>query len=132
MKTNTVLYPTLFTEYHENNEHYFVVTSPDIKGMVTDGADMLDAMNHAIDAIATMFDGQKEYPTATDPSRWSVESNQRIVYIPVDMLAWYRNNSKTVRRNVSIPEWLNNYANENGINVSQFLTKALEAEVEFN
>jgi predicted RNase H-like HicB family nuclease len=130
MKSNVELYPTIFTEYKDESGHYFVVTSPDIQGLVTDGEDIKTAVTHAIDAIATLFDGRKEFPEPTDPADWQLARNQRIAYIPVDMITWYHNNSRTVRRNVTLPEWLNNYANENNINVSQFLTKALEAEVE--
>ena len=41
------------------------------------------------------------------------------------MTRWQAKHGKTVRRNVTIPEGLNNWAKENSINVSQVVTEAL-------
>ena len=38
--------------------------------------------------------------------------------------------SKKVRKNVTIPEWLNNLAEENKLNFSQVLTEALESKLQ--
>jgi post-segregation antitoxin (ccd killing protein) len=39
------------------------------------------------------------------------------------------NDMRTVRRNVSLPQWLNVRAEKSGINVSAVLQKALKAEL---
>lgn len=69
MKEKILIYPVILTECDDEAGHYYGISSPNIKGMVTDG--------------------------------------------------------KTVRRNISLPEELNNWAKENNINVSQVTTNVL-------
>ena len=46
------------------------------------------------------------------------------------MAAYMRKyHSKKVRKNVTIPEWLNDLAEENNLNFSQVLTEALELKL---
>ncbi|TLQ51872.1 type II toxin-antitoxin system HicB family antitoxin [Lacticaseibacillus casei] len=84
IKSSVLVYPTIFTEFNDEDGHYFTVTSPNIKGMVTEGTTREEAAIEAVDAIATMLDGEP-YPPVQDPSNWSLAANQSIVYITVDM-----------------------------------------------
>lgn len=59
-------------------------------------------------------------------SNWEVKDNERIVYVSVDMTAWLKANSKTVRKTITVPEYLSDLAKDNGINVSAVATRALE------
>lgn len=119
-----LIYPVLISEFNDDG-HYFVVTSPNIKGMVTQGDTAEEAIYWAEDAIATMLDGT-EYPEPQDPSDWEVKDNERIVYVSVDMTAWLKANSKTIRKTITVPEYLSDLAKDNGINVSAVATHALE------
>lgn len=47
------------------------------------------------------------------------------MWVTVNMAKWLNQYGKTVRRNISLPEELNNWAKENNINVSQVTTNAL-------
>ena len=47
------------------------------------------------------------------------------MWVTVNMAKWLNQYGKTVRRNISLPEGLNNWAKENNINVSQVTTNAL-------
>jgi predicted RNase H-like HicB family nuclease len=89
MHDEILIYPTVFTEHHDEDGHYFVVTSPNIPGMVTEGTTRQQAVTEAIDAIATMLDGEK-YPSVQDPGQWILKKNETIVYVPVNMTQWYR------------------------------------------
>ncbi|BAN75088.1 MULTISPECIES: type II toxin-antitoxin system HicB family antitoxin [Lacticaseibacillus] len=84
IKSPVLVYPTIFTEFNDEDGHYFTVTSPNIKGMVTEGTTREEAATEAVDAIATMLDGEP-YPPVQDPSNWSLAANQSIVYITIDM-----------------------------------------------
>ena len=123
MKQEILAYPVIFTEYNDDG-HYYVVTSPNIKGMVTDGDTIAEALFHAEDAMATMLDGS-DYPEVQDPKSWVLKDNQQVSWVTVNMTKWKNRYGKTVRRNISIPEGLNNWAKENKINVSQVTTNAL-------
>lgn len=124
MNKNTLIYPVIVTECNDETGHYFSVVSPNIKGMVTDGATLSEAMVHAEDAIATMIADTK-YPKVQDPRKWNLEKDDFIMWVPVNMDKWLDQNQKTVRRNISIPEGLNNWAKKNKINVSKVATDAL-------
>lgn len=128
MKNNVLAYPIILTEYNDESGHYYVVTSPNIDGLVTDGKTIAKALIHAEDAIATILDATgKKQIEVQDPTKWKLEPNQQVSWVRVDMDKWLsKHDQKTVRRNVTIPEGLNNWAKENRINVSQVVTNALK------
>ena len=124
-----LVYPIIATEYNDEDGHYFVGTSPNIKGMVTQGDSMADLAYQAEDAIATMLDGEK-YPEPQDASKWELEANQKVIYISVDMEKWLKQNTQTVRRTITVPQYLNDLAKERKLNVSRIATDALKAELD--
>ena len=124
MKQEILSYPVILTEYNDESGHYYVVTSPNIQGLVADGETIAEALYEASDAIATILDGE-EYPKEQDPKKWNLKQNQQTSWVNVNMTRWQAKHGKTVRRNVTIPEGLNNWAKENSINVSQVVTEAL-------
>ena len=123
-----LIYPVIISEYHDDG-HYYVATSPNIPGMVTQGDTFSDAAYWAEDAITTMLDGQASYPKVQDPRSWDLKSNDRLVYITVDLDKWLHKNSKTIKKTITVPEYLSVMAKEQNINVSQLTTKALKAEL---
>ncbi|MBS9337947.1 antitoxin HicB [Fructobacillus sp. S1-1] len=126
------MYPVIMTEYKDEDGRVVTVYSPNIPGMHTEGKDFNEAAYWAVDAIATMLDGKKEYPEVMDAGAWELQDNERIAYIPVNMAHWYRENmSQTVRRSVTVPKYLNVLANEEKINVSQVLSEALAQRLGF-
>ncbi|WP_040468803.1 type II toxin-antitoxin system HicB family antitoxin [Limosilactobacillus gastricus] len=124
MQKQILIYPVILTECNDESGHYYGVSSPNIKGMVTDGKTMTEAILHAEDAIATMIAGTK-YPTVEDPTKWHLGPNDSIMWVTINMAKWLNQYGKTVRKNITIPEELNNWAKENKINVSQVTTQAL-------
>lgn len=124
MKQEVLSYPVILTEYNDESGHYYVVTSPNIQGLVADGETIAEALYETSDAIATLLDGE-EYPKVQDPKKWKLNDNQQTSWVNVNMTRWQAKHGKTVRRNVTIPEGLNKWAKENSINVSQVVTKAL-------
>lgn len=124
-----LVYPIIATEHNDEDGHYYVATSPNIKEMVTQGDTMADIAYQTEDAIATMLDGET-YPEPQDPSSWQLEENQRIIYISVDMAKWLKKNTQTVRRTITVPEYLNDLAKQRHVNVSRIATDALKAELD--
>ncbi len=123
MKNKRLVYPIIVSEYDDDG-HYFVATSPNIPGMVTQGDTLSDVVYWAEDAIATMIAGE-EYPTPKDPTDWPLKKNERVVFVSVNMVQWLKKHSKTVRKNITIPDYLNDWAVENNVNVSRITTEAL-------
>lgn len=126
------VYPVFFTKTNED----ILVEVPDF-GILTEGKDMNDAMNMARDAIelkcVSMEDDKEIIPEPSkitdlniDTGVFSDEGETMISYVDIDSTLYRRQiDMKTVRRNVSLPSWLNNAAESAGVNVSNILQEAL-------
>lgn len=133
------VYPTFILNTNDNSEHPFLVCVPDLE-IFTEGDSFADAIEMARDAIGltgiSMEDNGEELPT---PSRQEealekVKQDTEIVdfskgtltYVDVNFSEYRRKvDTRTVRRNVALPSWLNYEADRAGINVSRVLQEAL-------
>lgn len=122
---NLVIYPAVFAK----DGDYIFVRIPDIKGALTQGTDMKDAVKMAEDAIGTMLIDESEYPDASDLADIHLEKGETVALIPVDLDAYRRKFSKTVRKSVTIPDYLDRIAKEQKLNVSGVLTEALKVRL---
>lgn len=132
-------YPTFIVNTHDGSEHPFLVCVPDMN-VLTEGDTFADAIEMARDAIGlagiSMQDHKQEIPMPSDQSlaldkvRQDTEyidfSKGILTYVDVDFSEYRKKiDTKTVRRNVALPSWLNYEAEHAGINVSRVLQEAL-------
>lgn len=114
--------------------NHIIVYVPDFN-INTQGADYAEAIEMARDAIGIMGidmeDENEELPAPSMLSEIAVEDKNEIVtLVDVDFTEYRRQNDmRAVRRNVTLPSWLNFAAEKSGINVSQVLQKALKSEL---
>ncbi len=120
MTGKRIVYPIIVSEYDDDG-HYFVATSPNIPGMVTQGDTLSEVAYWAEDAIATMIAGE-DYPTPQDPTDWPLKENERVIFISVNMVQWLKNiqlrlTDRTARSDVSssTTEDLRELVKNNGI-----------------
>lgn len=118
-------YPMIVEHFNDEDGEYYVATSPNIKGLVTQGDSINELVTNVQDAIGGWIDG-KEYPKVEDPTKWQLSQNQQVMWVTVDMNDWRKQSQKTVHRTVTVPEYLNNFAKKNKINVSKLVTQKLE------
>ena len=126
------VYPVLFTK----TDTVVLIEVPDFE-ILTQGNDLQDAIVMARDAIqlkcVSMEDNKEKIP---NPSKLNsikmenavfLESGETFVsLVDVDSTEYRRKiDTKTVRRNVALPSWLNYEAEHAGINVSRVLQEAL-------
>lgn len=126
------VYPVFFTKTDNN----ILVEVPDFN-ILTEGKDFSDAIEMARDAIelkcVSMEDDKEIIPEPSkitdlniDTGVFSDEGETMISYVDIDSTLYRRQiDMKTVRRNVSLPSWLNNAAESAGVNVSNILQEAL-------
>ena len=126
------VYPVLFTKTNDN----ILIEVPDFE-ILTEGKDMNDAINMARDAIelkcVSLEDAKENIPEPsdigvinTDSGTFSGEGETIAPLVDVDSSEYRRKiDTKTVRRNVALPSWLNYEAEHAGINVSRVLQEAL-------
>lgn len=110
------------------------------KDIFTEGDTLSDAIEMARDAIRiagiSMEDNKEELPVLSEQSAALTKvqkaadevdfSKGVLTYVDVDFSEYRRKmDTKTVRRNVALPSWLNYEAEHAGINVSRVLQEAL-------
>ena len=129
---NRLFYPALF---HKAEEGGFWISFPDIPECLTQGDDMAQAYEMAVDALGLALvcrekEGQP-IPAASNPAAIVPEPGSFLAVIEFDMLAYKkRTNSKAVKKTLSIPEWLNEAAMSMDLNFSQVLQEALLAKLQ--
>lgn len=118
------VYPAVF----EDDDGKIGVSVPDVEGCYTFGDDMADAIYMVQDALAMMLahyeDNGTEIPKASDIK--TIKSEGVVSYVMADTMAWRKaNDSKAVKKTLSIPSWLNSRAEAASINFSQALQESL-------
>ena len=132
-------YPTFIVNTNDESEHPFLVCVPDMD-VLTEGSSFTDAIEMARDAIGlagiSMEDHKQEIPMPSEQTIAIAKVQQDaeyidfskgiLTYVDVDFSEYRRKiDTKTVRRNVALPSWLNYEAEHAGINVSCVLQEAL-------
>ena len=123
---NKLFYPAVF---HRAEEGGFWVSFPDIPECFTQGDDMQNAYEMAVEALGlsltTMIENKEVIPSASEPENINAEDGFLVV-VEFDMAEYLRKNcSRAVKKTLSIPEWLNEAAVKAGVNFSQTLQEAL-------
>lgn len=121
-------YPALFSPW-ETGDGY-TVEFPDLPGCVTEGATMAEAIEMAVDAASGWVLGELEdgnaVPSASNPATIHAENGSFVSVVVLDMDAYAEKyGSKSIRKNLTIPAWLNTFAEKQRINFSQVLSDAL-------
>lgn len=122
-----LFYPAVF---HTAEEGGFWITFPDLPECMTQGDDMQNAYEMAVDALGLAITSRKKegqkIPAPSQPCEIMLSSGECCVIVEFDMLAYQkRTNSKAVKKTLTIPEWLNEEALSLGLNFSQVLQEAL-------
>ena len=127
-------YPAIF----HPEEVGYSVDVPDFEkvnfGCSTCGDTFEEACDMAFDAIGlcidTILEDGTALPEATKPELLSKSDGDFVVPIVVDMQKYYQSvSTKSVKKTLSIPEWLSNMAEKENISLSKLLQKALAAEL---
>ena len=127
-------YAAIFTP--EENGLYSV-NFPDIPGCYTSGDDMSDAIYMAQDVLnLTLYDleeDKKPIPKASKPQDIKITGEQFTSIIAVDTETYRRfYETKSVKKTLTLPMWLNQRAETANINFSQILQKALKDELQIS
>jgi len=130
-KQEKYVFPVIFT-YEDGYE--IAVTFPDLPGCASSGADEVEALEMAKDALGGhLWCLEKDGDVIPTPSHLcdiKLEENERAalieVYMPSVRLS---QETRSVSRTVTLPAWLNAAATEKGVNFSQALQSTLMNEL---
>lgn len=136
------VYPVLITECRKKSKsgHDFLVEVPDLQ-ILTEGDSICDAIHMARDAIELkcvyLEDKGRDVPASSDIEKIDIEKGTFsehgktvVTMVDIDTAAYRRKLDNTsIRRNVTLPKWLDIQAKEAKINVSKVLQEALKQEL---
>ncbi|HHW41610.1 MAG TPA: type II toxin-antitoxin system HicB family antitoxin [Syntrophomonadaceae bacterium] len=127
------IFPAVFDPGNDGTPGY-TVTFPDLPGCITEGSDINEAMAMAKDALAGFLYGMEEdgeaIPIPSDPSKINLPPGAFIALVEAwtDIVKDEMEN-KTVKKTLTIPKWLNDAAEKQGINFSHVLQFALKQQL---
>lgn len=125
-----LVYPAYFSPLEEKEG--YCVTIPDLPGCVTEGDNLADAILNAIDAasgwVLDELEDGNQAPKPTNQNEIKIEDEKDFVsMIALDMDAYAEKyGDKAIRKNCTIPAWLNTICEKQQINFSQVLQEALQ------
>lgn len=132
-------YPVIFTK-KEDEKDTILIEVPDLE-ILTEGFGVADSIEMARDAIGisgiTLEDMNKQIPRPSEIKEVSLETSEfasaeksYISLVDVDFAKYRKKvDNRMVRKNVTIPNWLNKAAEKEKINVSKVLQEALMEKV---
>ncbi len=124
-----LIYPAVLYPFSDNSGGY-VVEFPDLPGCVTEGKTLEEAIFMGTDAASGWILDELEegniVPKATEYKNVKIKEGGIVNLFSLDIDAYAEKyGEKSVRKNLTIPAWLNTFAEKNNINFSQVLQEAL-------
>lgn len=120
-------YPVILTPVNDGS---FAVRVPDLE-IYTQGDNIAEAMHMARDAIGMWIcfeqDEGRPIPEPNQVSHVIVEPGEIKTLVDIDINEYRRaHEQRTIRKNLTLPSWLNDQAEKAGVNFSQILQDALK------
>lgn len=122
-----LIYPVILTPVKEGG---YAVEVPDLD-ISTQGGDVAEAIYMARDAIGMWIcyeqDEGRVIPDASDIKNINVQPCEIKTLVDIDVDEYRRaHDNRTIRKNLTLPSWLNDYAEKAGVNFSQILQEGLK------
>ena len=122
-----LVYPAVFYPCEEGG---YTVEVPDLPGCVTEGDTLADAILMGEDAasgwVLSELEEGRAVPVASPIHAIHPDEEGFVSLLTLDMDAYAEKyGKKAVRKNLTIPAWLNTFAEQQKVNFSQLLTEAL-------
>ena len=124
---NTYIYPAIFNYGSDG----ISISFPDLPGCLSQANATEEAIKNAEEALGLwMYEIEEEkedIPAPTPIEKVHCESNEKAFLIKTWMpLARMEIEQQSVKKTLTIPQWLNKLAEENNVNFSQILQAALK------
>lgn len=103
---------------------------PDLPGCITTGSSLEDAIEQITDAasgwLTVAEDEGMDIPAPTPQAGLPKEPDVSYSLIPIDTIDYRaKTDTRSVRKNVSLPAWMANLADKQGVNASKVLQDGL-------
>jgi len=123
------LYTAIILPIEDGSGYYAKV--PDLPGCITTGKDFQDTLAQITDAASIWLvnaedDRPDEIVSPTSQRDMDIPSNASVTILQIDTISYRAAiDTRAVRKNVSLPAWMENLADKRGLNCSQILQDAL-------
>ncbi len=129
-----VCYPVILTKCEDGSG--YLVTIPDFDNN-TFGETITEAIDMARDAISVLGvsyeDRRQELPKPSELAELNCKSNEIKTLVDADLGAYRRMlDNRAVKKNCTIPSWLNEKAEQANINFSAVLQEALKQRLQLH
>ena len=125
-RTMKQYYPAVFTK---ETDGQYSVSFPDLPEAITCGENLEHAIEMATECLGLCLVGRKEDGDEIPLANFEgikTNENEIVVGITFDSVEFSKKyNNKSIRKNVTIPAWLNDLAEKDNINFSNVLQNAL-------
>lgn len=126
-----LIYPAIF---HPEKVGGYSVSFPDLLGCVTEGDTMSEAIYMAKDALGIYLYSLKEdgesAPAPSDPADIKTDGRDFVSLIEYDEVEYLkRTDTRSVKKTLTIPAWMDTLARENNLNFSNVLQNAIRREL---
>ena len=123
-----LVYPACF--YCDEKTGEYAVEVPDLPGCATGGSNLAEAIEMGIDAasgwVLDELENGKPVPSASKIEDIKPKKGGFVNLLVLDMETYAEKyGSKAVRKNLTIPAWLNTFAEQHHVNFSKLLQKSL-------
>lgn len=126
-----LIYPALF---HKEDGAVWA-EFPDLEGCQTYGENANETLKLAQEALEgyalALLENGESLPAPSDIMDIQTDENSFTSFVQAD-LSLYLKSSKAIKKTLTIPEWLNTQAVQQGINFSQVLQEALLTKLHFS
>ena len=126
------VYPVVFTPLEKRAG--YCVYAPDLKGCITEADNYADGIEKIRDGICGMIfiheTENRTLPTPTEPDKVEHKEGDIVSLVDAPMEEYRKRveNSKAVRKTISLPQWLFDMAVKHRLSLSDVLQKALMNE----
>lgn len=119
-------YPAVFTK----EDNAYSVSFPDVDGCFTSGDSITEAIEMAEDALCLMLysleEDKQQIPRSSEIKDIETKGNSFVTLIACDTIEYRKfYDNKSIKKTLTIPNWLNTLSEREGINFSQVLQEAL-------
>jgi predicted RNase H-like HicB family nuclease len=124
-----IAYPVIISQ----GQKFLIASVPDCD-IDTQGTSIVDAIEMARDAISIWCVGQqdagRDLPEPSELTAIKHDAGDTVTLVDVDVDAYRRKlDNRAVRKNLTVPSWLNEQAERAGINFSGVLQEALKQKL---
>ena len=120
-----IVYPAVL---HRENDSYWI-EFPDLEGCQSFGDTLAETIENGKEALAgyclTLIDEKRRLPAPRDIDKISVGKDESIAVIETNLT----DITKSVKKTLTIPAWLNTVAEEAHLNFSQILQNGIKKEL---